>query len=145
MKVKSLGHVQLLATPWTAAFQAPPSMGFSRQEYWSEVPLPSPTLTLISFFFFTSLNANKTMIVQFCDLTSQCVIISTLNIYDCFSVFFCLVTHSFKSYFMIKFTFLRTESICGIILLTFNLLGCFQLINCKQICALVFYRRHDIS
>ena len=97
------------------------------------------------FFFFTSLNANKTMIVQFCDLTSQCVIISTLNIYDCFSVFFCLVTHSFKSYFMIKFTFLRTESICGIILLTFNLLGCFQLINCKQICALVFYRRHDIS
>ena len=36
---KSLNHVQLLATPWTAANQAPPSMGFSRQEYWSEVPL----------------------------------------------------------------------------------------------------------
>ena len=35
MKVKSLGHVQLLATPWTAAYQAPPSMGFYRQEYWS--------------------------------------------------------------------------------------------------------------
>ena len=31
-----------LATPWTAASQAPPSMGFSRQKYWSEVPLPSP-------------------------------------------------------------------------------------------------------
>ena len=42
VKVKSLSHVQLLATPWTAACQAPPSMGFSRQEYWSEVPLPSP-------------------------------------------------------------------------------------------------------
>ena len=41
MKVKSLGHVQLSATPWTAAHQAPPSMGFSRQEYWSGVPLPS--------------------------------------------------------------------------------------------------------
>ena len=34
--------IQLLATPWTAAYQAPPSMGFSRQEYWSGVPLPSP-------------------------------------------------------------------------------------------------------
>ena len=41
LKVKSLSCVQLLATPWTAAYQAPPSMGFSRQEYWSRVPLPS--------------------------------------------------------------------------------------------------------
>ena len=44
VKVKSLSRVQLLATPWTAAYQAPPSMGFSRQEYWSGVPLPSPTV-----------------------------------------------------------------------------------------------------
>ena len=43
VKVKSLSRVQLLATPWIAAYQAPPSMGFSRQEYWSGVPLPSPT------------------------------------------------------------------------------------------------------
>ena len=42
VKVKLLSCVQLLATPWTAAHQAPPSMGFSRQEYWSGVPLPSP-------------------------------------------------------------------------------------------------------
>ena len=42
VKVKSLSHVRLLATPWTAAYQAPPSMGFSRQEYWSAVPWPSP-------------------------------------------------------------------------------------------------------
>ena len=41
-KVKLLSHVRLSATPWTAAFQAPPSMGFSRQEYWSGVHLPSP-------------------------------------------------------------------------------------------------------
>ena len=40
VKVKSLSRVQLLATPWTAAYQAPPSMGFSRQECWSGVPLP---------------------------------------------------------------------------------------------------------
>ena len=43
VKVKSLSGVQLLATPWTAAYQAPPSMGFSRQKYWSGVPLPSPS------------------------------------------------------------------------------------------------------
>ena len=41
-KVKSLSHARLLATPWTAAYQAPPSMGFARQEYWSGMPLPSP-------------------------------------------------------------------------------------------------------
>ena len=40
VKVKSLSRVLLLATPWTAAYQAPLSMGFSRQEYWSGVPLP---------------------------------------------------------------------------------------------------------
>ena len=41
VKVKSLSCIQLLAIPWTAAYQAPPSVGFSRQEYWSGVPLPS--------------------------------------------------------------------------------------------------------
>ena len=62
VKGKSLSRVRLLATPWTAAHQAPPSMGFSRQEYWSGVPLPSPynlqtfvnfpllLLSLISYF-----------------------------------------------------------------------------------------------
>ena len=49
VKVKSLGRVWLLATPWTAAYQAPPSMGFSRQEYWSVVPLPSPNQALALF------------------------------------------------------------------------------------------------
>ena len=44
--MKSLSRVRLLATPWTAAYQAPPSIGFSRHEYWSGVPLPSPELEL---------------------------------------------------------------------------------------------------
>ena len=44
MKVKSLSRVWLPATPWTAAYQAPLSMGFSRQEYWSGLPSPSPTV-----------------------------------------------------------------------------------------------------
>ena len=42
VKVKLLSHVQLFATPWTVAYQAPLSMGFSRQEYWSGLPFPSP-------------------------------------------------------------------------------------------------------
>ena len=42
VKVKLFSRVRLLVTPWTAAYQAPPSMGFSRQEYWSGLPLPSP-------------------------------------------------------------------------------------------------------
>ena len=45
MKVKSLSRAQLLATPWIAAYQAPLCMGFSRQEYWSGVQLPSPDIT----------------------------------------------------------------------------------------------------
>ena len=59
VKVKSLSCVQLLATLWTTAYQAPLSMGFSRQEYWSGVPLPSPAFNMVltksyrrnSFFF----------------------------------------------------------------------------------------------
>ena len=54
MKVKSLSHVRLLATPWTAAYQAPPSMGFSRQEYWSRVPLPLPVQSLSRVQFFVT-------------------------------------------------------------------------------------------
>ena len=54
VKVKSLSSVQLLATPWTAAYQAPPSMGFSRQEHWSGVPLPSPICMCIVPLFWIS-------------------------------------------------------------------------------------------
>ena len=71
VKMKSLSGVQLLATPWTAAYQGPPFMWFSRQEYWSGVPLPSPGLITepllilqlkyeatvcrpVAFFIFTS-------------------------------------------------------------------------------------------
>ena len=40
--VKSLSHVRLFVTPWTVDCQAPPSMGFSKQEYWNRLPFPSP-------------------------------------------------------------------------------------------------------
>ena len=54
MKVKLLSRVRLFVTPWTAAYQAPPSMGFSRQEYWSGVPLSSP-FHLITVFILKSI------------------------------------------------------------------------------------------
>ena len=52
-KVKLLSHVWLFSTPWPAAHQAPPSMGFTKQEYWSRVPLPSPhdTLRLCKYLY----------------------------------------------------------------------------------------------
>ena len=55
VKVKLLSRVQLLATPWTAVYQAPPPMGFSRQEYWSGVPLPSPEMVLRLYYNFRAL------------------------------------------------------------------------------------------
>ena len=48
VKVKSLSRAQLLATPWTAAYQAPPFMGFSRQEHWSGVSLTSPKWMMLT-------------------------------------------------------------------------------------------------
>ena len=54
-EVKSLSRVRLFTTSWTAAYQAPPSMGFSRQEYWSGVPWPSPTSVHSPWIFPISL------------------------------------------------------------------------------------------
>ena len=51
VKVKSLRCVRLFATPWTVAYQAPLSLGFSRQEYWSGVPLPSPEVHMCYSIF----------------------------------------------------------------------------------------------
>ena len=59
VKVKSLSWVRLSATPWTAAYQAPPSMGFSRQKYWSGVPLPSPVLLPTKCHFLVSHTAHS--------------------------------------------------------------------------------------
>ena len=53
--MKSLSRVQLFSTPWTAAYQAPPSMGFSRQEYWSGLPLPS-----VNFNYYSIKKVNIT-------------------------------------------------------------------------------------
>ena len=67
VKVKSLSRVWLFVTPWTAAYQAPPSMGFSRQEYWSGVPLPS--LSVISTQVKSSSGWRERLLV----LTPKCL------------------------------------------------------------------------
>ena len=73
VKVKSLSRVRLFTTPWTAAYQAPLPMGFSRQEYWSGLPLPSPWATrevqIIINFKISICNGRKLSIVAiFCFL-----------------------------------------------------------------------------
>ena len=57
VRVKSLSRIRLFSTPWTAAYQAPPPMGFSRQEYWSGVPLPSLLNSLVWIIFIPQINA----------------------------------------------------------------------------------------
>ena len=59
VKVKLLSHVQLLVTPWTAAHQGPPFMGFSRQEYWSGVPSPSPNNAYLTYIIETWLRGQQ--------------------------------------------------------------------------------------
>ena len=59
VKVKLLSRVWLLVTPWTAAYQAPPSMGFSGQQYWSGMPLPSPKMEA-KFIVKNKTKQNKT-------------------------------------------------------------------------------------
>ena len=61
VKVKSLSYVRLSATPWSAAYHAPPSLGFSRQEYWSGVPSPSPRSLLGVCFIYSSAYVNPNL------------------------------------------------------------------------------------
>ena len=63
VKLMSLSRVWLLATPWTTAYQAPPSMGFARQEYWSGVSLPSPYICIHVYIIRTSLVAQLVKIL----------------------------------------------------------------------------------
>ena len=76
--MKSLSHVRLLATPWTAAYQAPLSMGFSRQEYWSGVPLPSLDCSLLLCKGKVTHSSDKPSLQ--CAL---CTLASLLCWYDC--------------------------------------------------------------
>ena len=102
VKVKSLSRVRLFTTPWTAAYQAPPSMGFSRQEYWSGLPLPSPKLPLVGVNIFTPakdgdtitsvINKPETLCLKptiyyctsrLCGLTAQLVVVAWYHSSSC--------------------------------------------------------------
>ena len=81
MKVKSLSHVRILATPRTAPYQAPASMGFSRQEYWSGLPLPSPghggdpySETLLGWDLSVMFHLQVSLNPQRCVWRGQCVL-----------------------------------------------------------------------
>ena len=75
VKVKSLSRVWLFETPWTAAHQAPPSMGFFRQEYWSGVPLPSPIKDSIIYQIeLGKLSVNSGSISQFIKVNTLIII-----------------------------------------------------------------------
>ena len=80
MKVKSLSQVRLLATPWTAAYQAPPSMGFSRQEYWTGVPLPSLPISYSPHHVQTRFQRKLTLLIE-------SVIILPSGNSDCHNIF----------------------------------------------------------
>ena len=121
---KSPSRVRLLVIPWTAAYQSPPSMGFSRQEYWSGLPLPSPEgregwlkiiLSLSPFFFFSQYVEGWYPLVQlfrgqlyffFCNLASF------LQWVDMTFCFFCppLVAYGILSFLMYGIHALHSES-----------------------------------
>ena len=71
VKVKLLSHVQFFATPWTVAYQAPPSTGFSRQEYWSGLPFS---------IVMCKCNNEKKIYLQHCNFTSSLYKINHLSI-----------------------------------------------------------------
>ena len=72
-KVKSLSPVRLLATPWTVAYQAPPSVKFSRQEYWSGLPLPTPKLIRKAYSgFWVVFHSVRLLIIWQFDLKRNC-------------------------------------------------------------------------
>ena len=66
VKVKTLSRIRLLETPGTAAYQAPPSMGFSRQEYWSGVPLPSPIKAVSRSCFYSLYSFQDLPVSSYC-------------------------------------------------------------------------------
>ena len=72
VKVKSLSHVRLVAIPWAAAYQVPLSMGFSRQEYWSGLPLPS--LNMLSKLVITFLPRSKHLLISWLQSPSAVIL-----------------------------------------------------------------------
>ena len=106
MEVKSEGEVSVMsdsATPWTAAYQAPLSMGFSRQEYWSGVPLPSPN----GFIFNTKYMIYVTMALKEAGMLNKLIVIKHNLKIGCWlhqeSALFHLLYESFVTFFDLSY------------------------------------------
>ena len=108
VKVKSFSGVRLFATPWTAAYQAPLSMGFSKQEYWSGVPSPSPMCMLESAKVLFQLALTLTLHAQ---LYNSCI-----NSLGCINPSF--LQSKFKNNFLRKLHVAKTKGIWFIIVYT---------------------------
>ena len=106
VKMKSLSRVQLLATPWTAAYQAPPSMGFSKQEYWSGVPLPSPCSDMDTTFCHKCLKNTQ----NWCLLNTKNASSILANFITQLFIYFCVFL-SDKSKISVNFAFLASLSV----------------------------------
>ena len=114
VRVKSLSHVQLLTTPWTAAHQAPLSMGFSRQEYWSGLPLPSPMPALVppnfksstKLFFHTIELKSYSALGSLQALRGHCTIIIT----KCIHLYWRIKQRHFRSDLLGD----KKKEICGV-------------------------------
>ena len=85
VKVMSLSRIRLFATPWTVAYQAPPSMGFPRQEYWSGLPLPSPVCDISYVYIFFSPFLPPHILLGFQKCLSFMIICMALNNIPMFS------------------------------------------------------------
>ena len=121
VEVKSLSRVKLLGTPWTAVYQAPPSMGFFRQEYWSGVPLPSlGNQSWLLWPFLTRYNDWKTTCFEM-ELYVKTVFLSTYFFYN--------VHYEWKSYLKVLEMLLKSQIFtkkrcCGIRLRSPNAIIC---------------------
>ena len=105
MKGKSLSRVRVLATPWTAAYQAPPPIGFSRQVYWSGVPLPSPAFRLDPFKYVPNIKEECTFWNFSIDVSNNLNIQELRNGSHYFELFsFCFQIHSEFDHFSYKNT-----------------------------------------
>ena len=97
VKAEPLSRVWLWATPWTAAYRAPPSMGFSRQEYWSGVPLPSPLSNLGVYYF---LELKIVFSCMFAHSSFYCIYVCTIFITE-----ICWNTISYMCYWFCLYTY----------------------------------------
>ena len=106
VKMKFLSRVRLLATPWTAAYQAPPSMGFSRQEHWSGLPFPSPMHEVCSpTFNSNSLFSNDSVRIK---PNTICEIAKKYYLWETFEILWTLGINSFPNdYWGLKLIFLN--------------------------------------